>query len=304
MSAAWPTGLVTPLVTPLADDALDREALRLLLERQVEAGAGGVVVGGGTGEHGALSLAERRELAEAVADVLAGRIPFVVQTGALATRDCVALTEHAERIGAVGSLVASPYGEPISWPERRRFYQDLDAATELPIMLYNTPPAGILTVEQVEELAALPHVSAIKDSSGDVTLHGDLLARGPDLGLAVYVGADSLFPYAIANGARGVLIGTGNLIPGELVTAIRSCTSGDGSFDGLWPTLRAFLRFMEESSNYAAMCKAGLALDGLDVGAVRPPYLMPGREEEQELADRLKLVQETFAGAKHAALGA
>lgn len=291
----WPEGLVTPLLTPLQDDELDLDALRRLVERQVQAGVAAVVVGGGSGEHGALHLDERRRLTETVAEALDGRLPLIVQTGALATRDSVALGVHAASVGADGLMVASPFGEPISWPERVRFYQDVDAATELPIMLYNTPPSGLLTLAQVEELMELPNVDAIKDSSGDVIMLGDLLALAAERELAVYVGYDSLLTVAVRSGARGVLFGVGNVIPEELLATMRSCAMGDeDALRSSWPALRAFLRFMEDCSNYVALVKTGLALDGHDVGPVRAPYLMPGDDERAQLAAHLAAVRAAF----------
>ena len=90
----WPTGLVTALVTPMTGDGINPTATQRLIERQVQAGVGGVLVAGGTGEHGALSFDERAQLTRAVAEALDGRLPFIVQTGALATRDAVRLSHE------------------------------------------------------------------------------------------------------------------------------------------------------------------------------------------------------------------
>lgn len=292
MSGSWPAGLVTPVLTPLAEDRVDEGALTALVERQVAAGVAALVVAGGSGEHAVLSLAERRQAAETVASALDGRLPFFVASGALATRDALSLSRHAQSVGAAGLMVASPFGEPISWGERLRFYQDVDAATDLPLMLYNTPPSGLLTLAQVEALLELEHVDAIKDSSGDVIFLGDLLALGAQHELAVYVGYDSLLVEAIAGGARGVLFGVANVIPEQLVATMRLIADGDAeALARVWPPLRAFLRFMEDGSNYVALCKAGLTADGLDVGAVRAPFLMPDDLERRALTDHLRAVR-------------
>ena len=106
----WPIGLVTALVTPMNDEGIDTVATRRLIERQVEAGVGGVLVAGGTGEHGALSLDERATLTRTVAEALDGRLPFIVQSGALATGDAVMLSQDAQKIGAAGILLPAPLG--------------------------------------------------------------------------------------------------------------------------------------------------------------------------------------------------
>lgn len=295
----WPNGLLTALVTPLKDDAVDTAALVGLVESQIAAGVRGVVVCGGTGEFGALSVPERRQVAEEVVRAVAGRASVIVQAGALATRDALNLSSHAAEIGAAALLVASPFGEPINWRERRSFYEQVAAAAELPIMVYNTPPAGILTLEQVEELFTLPNVSAIKDSSGDPYLLGDLLAWAGETGrAAVYVGADTLIADGLAGGASGAVLGAGNFLAPELVRLVVSLGGGDGArHEPQWREMRRLLRFMELSPNYVALVKAGCTARGVDVGSVRSPYLMPSAEESKTLADLLSAVEDAFAPA-------
>ena len=303
----WPAGLLTPLLTPFgADGELDVGLVGPLVQRQVDAGAAAVVVAGGTGEHGALHLDERRRLAEAVAEALDGRLPMIVQTGALATRDAIALGDHADSCGAAGLMVASPFGEPIGWHERVRYYEEVDAAASLPIMIYNTPPAGILTLAQVEELLELPRVSAVKDSSGDPILFGDLLAlSATEGGPAIYQGYDSLLVDAARNGARGALFGVANLIPDELIATLHMAQDGEeADLRASWPSLRVLLRLVEDCSNYIGLVKAGMALEGLDVGDVRAPYLMPGEGEREQLAERLATTRRAFAGLARAERGA
>jgi 4-hydroxy-tetrahydrodipicolinate synthase len=299
-AAQWPTGLITALVTPFSNDQLDMKALGVLLERQIEAGVGGVLVCGGTGEFGALTQEERRELAGETARVLAGRLPFFVQTGALATRDVLALSLHAEQIGATGILVASPFGEPLSWRERMHFYEQVATTVDLPIMIYNTQLGGFLSMAQIEQIASLPNVGAIKNSSYDATLLGDLLAWSEETGFHAYVGADSLLALGAANGAHGALLGTGNVIPDELVSVIQLCQRGALS-QHLWKQMHAFLRFMEKTSNYVAACKVGVKVCGLDVGDVRAPYLMPPADERDAIAHQLQAVKEALAGTAAAA---
>lgn len=286
----WPTGLVTAMVTPLRDDGIDVEATRQLVERQVRASVGGVLVGGGTGEHGALTFAERAELVRVVAETLDGRLPFIVQTGALATRDAVRLSQEAEAIGAMGVLLPAPFGEAVNWREKRAFYEDVNDAVALPIMLYNTRSAGLMTVEQVEELAGLSNISAIKDSSGDATLMGDLVAWSAGSDFAVYTGWDDQLAPAVLAGAHGALLGAGNVVP-ELIVRVLNlcyCRQLDEEFDSAWGRLRPFLRFIGQSENYVSAVKLATRLRGLDVGDVRRPYLMPQPDERDALVQVLR----------------
>lgn len=284
MATHWPSGLLTALVTPLTEGSVDLGALRHLLDSQLESGVTGVVVGGGTGEFGSLSLEERRTLAEAVIDHVDRRLTVVVQTGCLATRDVLELSRHAEGSGADGLLIASPFGEAITWQERQRFYETVSESVSTPIMIYNTPPSGILTLPQIQALAGLDHISAIKDSSGDHELLGDIVAWASEAGVAVYVGKDTLVYDGVVAGAQGAVLGVANFVAEPLAALLSGLQTEGPSAATLaaWRSLRPILRFLEDSSNYVALCKVGCRLRGLDVGDVRAPYLMPDADEVRD----------------------
>jgi 4-hydroxy-tetrahydrodipicolinate synthase len=283
---SWPTGLVTALVSPLEGDGINVTGTKELVERQVRAGVSGILVAGGTGEHGALTFDERAELVHIVAETLDGRVPFIVQTGALATRDAVRLTQEAQGMGAAGVLLPAPFGEAVNWREKRAFYEEVDEAASLPIMLYNTRTAGLMTVEQVAELAQLTNVSAIKDSSGDATLFGDLVAWSRAADFAVYTGWDDQLAPAVLGGAHGAVLGAGNVAPELIVQVMDLCYRRqlDDEFDAAWGRLRPFLRFIGQSENYVSIVKLAVQWRGVDVGDVRRPYLMPSERERDALA--------------------
>jgi 4-hydroxy-tetrahydrodipicolinate synthase len=283
----WPSGLVTALVTPMTGDSIDLDATRALIERQVRAGVGGVLVAGGTGEHGVLTFDERAQLSRTVADATSGRVPFIVQTGALATREAVLLSRDAQEVGAAGVLVPAPFGEAVNWREKVAFYEEVNDAISVPIMLYNTHAAGIMGLDQVAELATLSNVSAIKHSSNDATLLGDLIAWSQTADFAVYTGWDDQLAPAVLAGAHGALLGAGNVVPELIVEVLELCYRRqlDERFDAVWGQLRPFLRFIGESENYVSVVKLATRLRGLDVGDVRAPYLMPQDGERAALAD-------------------
>lgn len=289
----WPTGLVTALVSPMSVDGIDTVGTQQLIERQVEAGASGVVVAGGTGEHGVLTFDERTQLVRVVADALDGRLPFIVQTGALATRDAVTLSKQAQEIGAAGVLLPAPFGEAVNWREKKAFYEEVNDAVSLPIMLYNTSAAGLMTVAQIAELAALSNVSAVKQSSGDGTLLGDILAWSRSNDFAVYIGWDDLTAPAALAGAHGAVLGAGNVVPELIVEVLDLCRRRDigPELESAWGRLRPFLRFIGNSENYVSLVKLGAQLRGLEVGDVRRPYLMPQAGEREALVAELRKLE-------------
>ncbi|WP_033290644.1 dihydrodipicolinate synthase family protein [Amycolatopsis jejuensis] len=286
----WPRGLMTALLTPMRDDRVNPDVIPAMVQRQADAGVAGIVVGGGTGEFGALDLDERRLMAEATVAAAGSRIPVIVQTGTLATRDAVTLTEHAQTAGAAGIMLASPFGEPVSWRERVAFYRTLNDSTDLPIMLYNTGSAGIMTVDQITELAELPQVSAVKDSSGDLVAGSDLVEWAARNDFAAYLGIDSLLLHGLHAGAHGAVLGSGNLVPRVLSGLVDDVFSGN--VRERWTVIRAMLRYLEESDNYVSLVKAASRLVGVDAGDVRAPFVMPSAAVLEEFAPLLRAADE------------
>jgi 4-hydroxy-tetrahydrodipicolinate synthase len=225
-----------------------------------------------------------------VAGALDGRLPFIVQSGALTTRDAVRLSQDAQEIGAAGLLVPAPYGEAVNWREKVAYYEAVNDSVSVPIMLSNTHTAGLMGVAEVEVLAARSNVSAVKQSWGDGTLLGDLLAWSRSNDFAVYTGWDDLTAPAALGGAHGALLGAGNVVPELTVEVLRLCARGQvgPELEAAWGLLRPFLRFIGTSENYVSVVKLGAQLRGIDVGDVRPPYLMPQEHERAALADELK----------------
>lgn len=287
--STWPKGLVTALVTPMKDDSIDTAATKELVDRQVAARVAGVAVAGGTGEHGALTSTEREELTRTVASALDGRLPFIVQTGALTTAEAVRLSEGAQEIGAAGLLVPAPYGESVNWREKLAYYQDVNASVSVPIMLYNTSTAGLLNLEQIQELAELSNVSAVKQSSPDATALGDILAWSKASDFVVYTGWDDQLAPAVIAGAHGALLGAGNVVPESIVGVLEFCYRRElgTEFENAWARLRPFLRLIGNSENYVSAVKLASRLQGIDVGDVRRPYLMPDDAESAALTEAL-----------------
>ena len=103
-TTCWPVGLLTALLTPLRDDAVDMAAFARLIDFQIENGASGLVVSGGTGEFGALTFDERSALVKESVRIAAGRVPVIAATGCLTTRDAIRLSQDAQ---ASASLLKS-----------------------------------------------------------------------------------------------------------------------------------------------------------------------------------------------------
>ena len=284
-------GVLPALITPFTDDgsAVDAVALRALIERCIDAGVGGLVPNGSTGEFTALTRDERRTVVELTIEAAAGRVPTVASTGALTTAETVELSVHAERAGAAGVMIVPPfYGAP-TWPELLAHIAAVADRVSVPIMYYNIPSiTGVtLTVERAADLARVG-VTSLKDTGGDAVLQTELMQREGDVPVLLN-GWDTLTFAALAAGSRGVVWGAASFMPAECVALHRlliedlDLAAARELWSRLWPVC-AFL----ESTSYAAAVKSACRTVGLTTGPVRGPLLDLSGTDAARLASLLE----------------
>jgi 4-hydroxy-tetrahydrodipicolinate synthase len=270
------SGVLTALATPFtAEDQIDEVLLRRLVDRSIDGGVAGVVACGSTGEFAAMTGAERRLLVETVVDQAAGRVPVVAQTGAVSTREAVALSRHAESVGASVLMVVAPYYEPLTLDETLTYLRTVADAVSLPIMLYNLPAAtGVnLSAEVVGALAAeVDNIRYIKDTSADMAQAGQLIHTYGEV-ISTFVGWDSLLLMALTEGAAGVMAGTANVFPAHLVSIQQAVQAGDAQrarreWDRLYPLMNAIM-----SAPFIPAVKSALTALGVPIGGPRRPLL-------------------------------
>ena len=219
-------GIYTPAITPLAaDGSIDKAAFAEVLEYLVESNIHGVIIGGSTGEYYAHTAQERFDLAAQAKDVLNGRLPLIVGTGAIRTEDSVAFAKHAKEIKADALLVGTP---PYALPTQQEIalhVKAVDAAAGLPIMLYNYP--GRMSVSMGEAffdaVADVKNIVAIKESSGDMAQLHRLAIQRPNIQLSC--GWDDQALEFFAWGAQSWVCAGSNFIPREHVALYEACVS-------------------------------------------------------------------------------
>ncbi len=267
-------GVYSAVATPFtADEKLDTARLRTLVDHTLSEGVHGLVPCGSTGEFSTLSRAEREEVLEVVIEAADSRVPVVPQTGATSTAEAIALSKHAERLGAQAIMVVAPYYEPFSVEEIKSYYKDVAASVSIPVMAYNLPAAtGVnLTPAILGELIdEVPNVQYVKDTSGDFTAAAQLIHEFGDK-VSVFVGWDTLFCAALLEGAAGSVIGAANVVPRQLVEVYDAVTAGDlilarKQWHSIFPVMSNFV-----SGGYNAAIKAGMEIIGRPAGPQRSP---------------------------------
>ena len=223
-------GVIPPVATPmLPDEDLDLPRLRWFLDRLIDNGVHGVFVLGTNSEFYALDEREKQEvIATAVAHVRK-RVPVFAGTGAETTREVVRLTRMAEREGADGVSVITPYFISPTQQEIYDHYRRIAENTSLPVVLYNNPATcgGVkIDVDTVARLAGIPNILAIKDSSGDLQNTNEMIRAVPER-FSVLMGRDTLIFPALMFGARGAVPATGNVAPALLAEIYNAFRRGD-----------------------------------------------------------------------------
>ncbi|MER3483893.1 MAG: 2,4-dihydroxyhept-2-ene-1,7-dioic acid aldolase [Meiothermus sp.] len=211
-------GSVVPLVTPFKNGRIDEPALERLIERQLEAGSHGLSVGGTTGEPGTMSVEERKYLIELTVKLIKGRVPLLAGTGTLRLDETLEITKFAQKVGAQGALIITPYYIKPNQDGLYRFFGGAaEAVPEFPIMLYNIPGRSGIEIK-IDTVARLrrdfKNIAGLKHSSKDVEYVSELLRKvGRDF--AVFCGLEALTFPMMAVGAVGTIAATANWLPKE-----------------------------------------------------------------------------------------
>ena len=223
-------GVLTALVTPFRDGDPDEEALRNLIERQIEAGVDGLVPCGSTGESATLSHTEHQSVVEITVQAVRGRVPVVAGTGSNDTAAAIELTRHARRAGADGALLISPYYNKPTQQGIVEHYSAVAREAQLPLLVYNIPgrTGSNILPATMARLADIEHVVGVKEACGDLGQISELIARCPD-GFDVLSGDDALTLAMLAIGARGLISTTSNVAPREMCELVRAFRAGDSA---------------------------------------------------------------------------
>jgi 4-hydroxy-tetrahydrodipicolinate synthase len=259
------------MVTPFtAGGALDLPAAQALATHLVEQGCDGLVVNGTTGESPTTTDAEKSDLVHAVVDAVGDRATIVSGAGTYDTAHSVHLVRAAEKAGAHGVLLVTPYYSRPPQSGLLAHFTTVADATGLPVMLYDIPPrtAVPIEVETLCRLAEHPRIVAVKDAKGDLSAGVEVMARS---GLAYYCGDDAVNLPWLSVGAVGFVSVVGHVVADRLRTMLTAYQAGEvrtarETNTGLLPVYRAFGRV-----GGVIFSKAALRLCGIEVGDPRLP---------------------------------
>src|SRR6516225_3010038 len=267
-------GIIPPVATPMqANEDLDLLRLKWFIDHLIKNGVHGIFVLGTNSEFYALDEREKQEvIATAVAHVNK-RVPVYAGTGAETTREAVRLTKLAEREGADGVSVITPYFIAPTQQEIFDHYRRVAESTSLPVILYNNPATcgGVkIDVETAARLSELANVAGIKDSSGDLQNTNEYVRVVPDR-FAVLQGRDTLIYPSLICGARGAVPASCNVAPGLCVRIYESYLAGDFAAAKAAQSRLNLVRLSLTLGTAPGGVKAALSLLDRSIGPSRSP---------------------------------
>ena len=283
------TGCAAALVTPFKNGAVDYDALGKLIELQIAAGCGAVVVCATTGESAVLSYPEHKAIVQEAVRFAAGRVPVIAGAGSNSTEHAMTLIRQAEDAGADGLLLVTPYYNKTSQAGLIRHFAYLADRTEIPIILYDVPSRTGMSIspETLAVLSLHPRIAGIKAAGTDL----DAISRSMRLcsaDFSFYSGNDSLTLPLMSMGAKGVISVCANLIPEAMGELTALCLVGN--FRDAAALHYEYLELMEAMfmDVNPIPVKAAMAAAGLCSGELRLPLTELNPEKQEKLYSVLR----------------
>ncbi|KAM3101179.1 4-hydroxy-tetrahydrodipicolinate synthase [Phormidesmis sp. 146-12] len=267
--------VLTAMITPFSEDGeqVNYAVAEKLAVHLAENGTDTLVVCGTTGESPTLTWDEEFELFQVVKKAVAGKAKVMAGTGSNSTKEAIAATQKAAKMGLDGSLQVVPYyNKPPQSGLYHHFRAIAQASPDLPIMLYNVPgrTSQNLLPETVARLAEIPNIVAVKEASGNLDQASQIRQLTPSE-FAIYSGDDSLTLPLMAIGGKGVVSVASHLVGSQLQQMIQAFESGQVQAATqihlkLFPLFKALFL-----TTNPILVKTALKIQGWDVGSLRLP---------------------------------
>ena len=288
-------GVFPYLVSPLDKSGnVNEEVLTNLVDHLINEGVHGLTPLGSTGEFAYLTWEQRRKLVEVTVEAASGRVPVVAGVAATATAEAVRQAAEFEALGVDGILAILEVYFPVSSAGIESYFTQIAREVDLPVVLYTNPnfQRGGLTHEMVVRLADVPNIRYFKDASVNTGSLLSLINRVGDR-LGVFSASAHIPLCVMMIGGIGWMAGPACLLPSQSVQLYELAIAG--RWDDAMVQQKALWRVNEVFANYnlAACIKAGLNLQGYDVGDPFPPQepLFPKQIEEiRKVLDDLEVL--------------
>lgn len=289
MSFQW-QGVFPALTTPFtANDEIDLAMFAKNLSAQLDAGVHGLIIGGSLGEASTLTINEKEKLLKFTLEHVNGRVPVILNIAESSTRDAVKQAEDANQWGADGLMLLPPMRYKADDRETVEYFKAIARSTDLPIMIYNNPVDYKIDVtpDMFDELQSCNNITAVKESSRDVTNVTRMRNRFGDR-YKILCGVDTLAMEELLLGADGWVAGLVCAFPAETVAIFNLVKAGE--IEEATKIYRWFMPLLELDIHpkLVQYIKLAQAQTGLGTEYVRAPRLTLAGEERERILRVIK----------------
>lgn len=293
MSISW-NGVYPALLTPFdSADQLDLPLFAKNLQEQVEAGVSGIILGGSLGEASVLTTTEKEKLVKFAVEKLKDKIPVVLNIAEGSTQEALQQAAYAKTWGATGLMLLPPMRYKSDDRETVSYFKTVADSTDLPVMIYNNPIDYKIevTLDMFQELTACKNISAVKESTRDVTNVTRMINRFGNR-FKILCGVDTLAMEELCLGADGWVAGLVDAFPRETVAIYKLVKAG--RIADATKIYRWFMPLLELDIRPKLVQYIKLAAEKTGIGSehVRAPRLAIVGKEREEV---LKIINEGIA---------
>ena len=284
-------GAGVALITPFHEDgSVNYEKLTEILEEQIAEGTDAIVAVGTTGEAATLTEDEHIEVVAHTVKVVNHRIPVIAGTGSNCTATAIDLSQRAEKAGADGLLLVTPYYNKATQKGLYAHYKAIADAVSIPCILYNVPGRTGMKIEpktMADLYYNVKNIVGVKEATGDVGSTAELM-RLVDEDFLLYSGEDGIIVPLLSIGGSGVISVLSNVAPKETAEICKKWFAGD--VKGAWEEQKRALPlihslFMEVNP---IPVKAGMNLQGKTVGGLRLPLTEMEEAHQEVLKEEMR----------------
>ena len=210
-------GCGTAIITPFAENGVNFEEFRKMIEFQISEGVDSIIVCGTTGESSTMTTEEKKETIKFAIDVINKRVPIIAGTGGNCTKSVIEMSKYAESVGADAVLVVTPYYNKTTQAGLLAHYKAIAQNITIPIILYNVPSRTGLNITPATclELSKIDNIVAIKEASGNISQVAEIANLCRD-NLTIYSGNDDQILPILSLGGLGVISVLSNIIPKDV----------------------------------------------------------------------------------------
>ena len=207
-------GSIVALITPFKNDKLDEDNYIQLIHHHLKNGTNGIVPAGTTGESPTLSHSEHKKVIEISVNECNGKIPVIAGTGSNSTSEAIELSKHAEKSGANGLLIVTPYYNKPTQEGLYQHYKKINDNVGIPIIIYNIPSRSVIdmSVETMKRLFELKNIAGVKDATGDLNRLDQTIKKLGNEFIQL-TGEDGLALEFNKRGGVGIISVTANIAP-------------------------------------------------------------------------------------------